>query len=175
MTRTKVLIFPILKTERLTLRRLSVNDLQDIFDLRSDPLISRFLDRDLCKTADDAKNFINMVNYNIDKGSSYYWAISLTGTKQFAGTICLFDFSTENNSCEIGYELMVKFQKQGIMQEALQKVIDYVFQTLKMKKIIACTHNENENSTSLLLKSNFLQSIDRDKENPNLTIFTLNQ
>ena len=89
------------------------------------------------------------------------------------GTICLFDFSSENNSCEIGYELMTKFQRQGIMKAAVQAVIDHVFQTLNFKKILAFTHNENQNSTNLLLKFNFVKSIETDKENPNLNIFTL--
>ncbi|MBP6182699.1 MAG: GNAT family N-acetyltransferase [Flavobacterium sp.] len=175
MTKMNSATFPILTTERLTLRRLSINDHRDIFDLRSDQEINKFLDRQLCKTTEDAKNFINKVNENIEKGGTYYWAISFTDTKQLVGTICLFDFSSEKNSCEIGYELMVKFQGQGIMQEAAQTVIDFVFQTLKLKKILAFTHYENQNSTKLLLKFNFLKSIESDKENPNLTIFTLAQ
>lgn len=91
------------------------------------------------------------------------------------GTICLFDFSSENSSCEIGYELMTKFQGQGIMKEATQLVINYVFQTLKLKKILAFTHHDNQNSTNLLLKFNFVKSTETDKENPNLNIFTLIQ
>ena len=165
--------FPILTTERLRLRRLSIDDCQDIFDLRSDIEINRFLGRQICKTNEDAKNFIEKVNENIENGGTYYWAISLKKTKQLVGTICLFDFSTEKNSCEIGYELMMKFQKQGIMQETTEKVIEFVFQTLKFKKIIAHTHHENQNSTNLLLKLNFLKSIEQDKENPKLNIFTL--
>jgi [ribosomal protein S5]-alanine N-acetyltransferase len=175
MTKMNTSTFPILTTQRLTLRRLSIDDYKDIFDLRSDLEINKFLDRQLCKTTDDAKNFINKINENIEKGGTYYWAISLTDTKQLVGTICLFDFSSEKNSCEIGYELMTKFQGKGIMQEAAQKVINFVFQTLKFKKIIAFTHYENQNSTNLLLKFNFLKSIEAVEDNPNLTIFTLTQ
>ena len=129
--------FPILKTERLTLRPLSIDDQHDIFALRSDPKINKFLDRPVPKTNEDAVNFINQVNGNIEKGNSYYWAVILTETKTFAGTICLYDFSDENKSCEIGYELMTEYQGQGIMREAVQSVIDYAFQTLKFKKILA--------------------------------------
>jgi [ribosomal protein S5]-alanine N-acetyltransferase len=119
--------------------------------------------------------FIKKVNDNIEKRNTYYWAITLTDTKTLVGTICLFDFSNENNSCEVGYELMTKFQGQGIMKEAAQVVIEYVFQTLKLKKILASTHYENQNSTNLLLKLNFVKSIETDKENSNLSIFTLTQ
>ena len=175
MTNMNSATFPILTTERLTLRQLSIDDQQDVFGLRSDPEINKFIDRQLCKTTEDAKNFINKVNDNIEKSDTYYWAITLTDTKTLVGTICLFAFSSEKNSCEIGYELMTKFQGQGIMKEAAQVVIDYVFQTLKFKKILAFTHYENQSSTNLLLKLNFLKSIETDKENPILTIFTLTQ
>lgn len=164
-------IFPTLTTERLTLRRLSINDKDDILALRSDVEINKYLGRQLSKTTEDALNFINKVNDNIEKNIAYYWAITLTNTKTVVGTICLFDFS--ENSCEIGYELMNQFQRQGIMKEAVQVVIDYTFQTLKVKKILAFTHYENQNSTKLLTKFNFVKSKDLDKENPNLNIFTL--
>lgn len=166
--------FPILKTDRLTLRRLSINDYQDVFDLRSDPEINKFLGRQSCKTTEDAKNFISSINENIEKGGAYYWTILVTETKEIAGTVCLFAFSDEQNSCEIGYELKLKFQKQGIMQEAVEKVIEYVFQTLKFKKINAFTHFENQNSINLLLKLNFIKAMETDNENPKLHLFTLN-
>ncbi|MBB2147224.1 GNAT family N-acetyltransferase [Pedobacter sp. LMG 31464] len=165
--------FPILTTERLTLRELSTDDQQDIFALRSDAEINKYLGRAPSKTIEDAINFINSVNDNIKNNNSIYWAISLTSTKTFVGTICLFDFSNEQNSCEIGYELITKFQGQGIMKEAIEAVIDYAFQTLQFQKIVAFTHNENQGSTKLLTKFNFLPSKDADKENPDLTIFTL--
>ncbi|WP_238539449.1 GNAT family N-acetyltransferase [Flavobacterium sp. CF136] len=167
--------FPILTTERLTLRQLSIDDQQDVFTLRSDAEINKYLDREPSKTIDDAINFISKVNDNIEKSNTYYWAITLTDAKTLVGTICLFDFSNEKNSCEIGYELMTKFQGQGIMKEAVQVVIDYVFQVLKFKKILAFTHYDNQNSTNLLLKFNFVKSLETDKENPNLNIFNLIQ
>ena len=165
--------FPILTTGRLTLRQLSIDDKENIFALRSDSEINKYLNREPSKTIDDAIDFIKKVTVNIKNNNSIYWVISLTSTKTFVGTICLFDFSNEKSSCEIGYELMTEFQGQEIMKEAIQVVIDYVFHTLKLKKILAFTHYENLNSTNLLLKLNFVKSLETDKENPNLNIFTL--
>lgn len=164
---------PILTTERLTLRQLSSDDTQDILALRSDPEINKYLDRPISKTAEDAIGFINKVNDNIQKNVSLYWAITMTDAKTFVGTICLFDFSNDKNSCEIGYELLTKYQGQGIMKESVQRIIDYVFQTLNLKKIIACPHYENKNSIKLLEKLDFVNSSETDKESPSLLIFTL--
>jgi ribosomal-protein-alanine N-acetyltransferase len=173
MTNSNFPSFPVLTTERLTLRQLSIDDQQNIFALRSDKEINKYLDRQMSRTIDDAINFINVVNDNIKKNNSIYWAITLTETKIFVGTICLFDFSKENNSCEIGYELLTKFQGQGIMKEAVEKIIAYAFKTLQFQKIIAVTHRGNQRSTTLLTKFKFKTSIEAGKENPELDIFTL--
>jgi ribosomal-protein-alanine N-acetyltransferase len=171
MTKTNAATLPIIRSERLTLRSLFIEDSEAIYELRSDATINKFLDRQPCKSLEDAENFINNINKNIEKGGTYYWAITLTDTKQLAGTVCLFDFSSEKKCCEIGYELSTKFQGQGIMQEAVKRVIDFAFEKLKLNKILAFTHSENEQSSKLLLKLNFVKATENVIENPNLTMY----
>lgn len=171
--RTKFNPFPTLTTERLTLRQLSLGDKEDIFALRSDPEVNKFLGRTPSKTIDDAINFINIIDENIKQNNSLYWVITLSKTHEVVGTICLYDFSEENSSCEIGYELLTKFQGQGIMMEAAKEVLNYAFQSLLFQKIIAFTHKENLGSTKLLSKLNFLLSPETDQENLDFCIFTL--
>ena len=173
MTDVNFAPFPILTTKSLTLRQPTTDDQRGILALRSDPEINKYLGRQPSKTIEDAINFINKVNDNTERNNSIYWVITFTKTEEFVGTICLFDFSKEKNSCEIGYELMTKFQGQGIMKEATKKIIDYAFQTMHFQKIVACTHNDNQNSTKLLEKFDFKKSVEADNENPDLNIFTL--
>ena len=173
MTNINFTPFPVLTIESITLRQPSTDDQRDVLALRSDPEINKYLGRQPSKTIEDAINFIKMVNENIDKNNSIYWVITFTKTKEFVGTICLFDFSNENSSCEIGYELLTKFQRQGIMKEATQKIIDYAFHTMQFQKIVAFTHNDNQNSTKLLEKLDFKKSAEANKENPDLNIFKL--
>lgn len=165
--------FPILTTERFTLRQLTIDDRQNIFALRSDIAINKYLDREPSRTIEDAIHFINIINDKIKKSKSLYWAITMTDTKSFVGTICLFNFLNEANSCEIGYELLTKYQGQGIMKEATEKVIDFAFQTLQFEKIVAFTHKANQPSTKLLSKCSFLPSKEADKENADCIIYTL--
>ena len=161
--------FPILTTERLTLRQLVINDEQEIFTLRSDSEINKYLDRQISKTIDDARNFIN----KIIKSDSLYWAITLSDKNILVGTICLFGFSDENYKCEIGYELLTNFQGQGIMKEAVEKVIDYAFNTIKVKKIEAFMHRDNLSSIKLLEKFSFRNSNEPDNTNPDLICYHL--
>ncbi len=166
-------IFPVLTTKRLTLRALSTDDQDAIFALRSDPEVNQYLTRQACTSSQDALHFINMVTDNIEKNNTLYWAITLTESKTLVGTICLFDFSMEKSSCEIGYELRPKYQGQGIMNEAVRVVIDYVFETLKFESIRAQTDYRNQNSIHVLSKFNFIKSEETDIDNPDLTTFVV--
>jgi ribosomal-protein-alanine N-acetyltransferase len=165
--------FPILTTQRLSLRQLIINDEQEIFTLRSDCKINKYLDRQLSNNISDARNFINNVNENIHKNVSLYWAITVSDTNIMVGTICLYGFSDENDNCEIGYELLTKFQGQGMMKEAVEKVIDYAFNTIKVQKIEAFLHRDNQRSINLLEKLLFRKSNNPDGTMPELICYHL--
>ena len=161
--------FPMLTTEWLTLRQLLESDVEEIFLLRSDRTVNKFLDRKPSETLEDALNFIR----NIKKNELLYWAITQTHNGKLIGTICLFDFSDELNKCEIGYELLTDYQGQGIMREATQKIIEFAVHTLGLKTIDAITHKDNQSSTKLLQKFNFVKTEIIDETNPNLIVFRL--
>ena len=150
--------FPVLKTERLTLRKVASSDDNEIFALRSNKNVNKYLDRQPSKSIDDAKTFIQTINKNIHKNNSIYWAITLNDTDKLIGIICLFDFCDDNLKAEIGYELLPEFQGKGIMHEATSKVIDFGLQRIGLNLIIAYTHFENQSSTRLLEKFNFKEN-----------------
>lgn len=163
-------LFPVLQTGRLTLRQLGSSDDNEIFALRSNDNVNKYLDRKSSKSIDDARNFIETINENSQRSDSIYWAITLNGTKKLIGTICLFNFSEDHSKAEIGYELLPNFQGKKIMQEAILKVVHFGFQHIGLNSIEAYTHSENRSSTRLLEKLNFKRDSAADK---NVTIFKL--
>ena len=154
--------FPVLKTERLTLRQLSVNDDKEIFALRSDKQVNKYINRAPSNTIEDARNFIHKIADVVRQNEGIYWAITLTNNDKLVGTICLFNFSNENDQAEIGYELLPAFQRQGIMQEATSKVIAFGLDVIGLKAIEAYTHLENKNSSKLLERNNFRKQENND-------------
>lgn len=163
--------FPILTTERLTLRQLKGNDEQEIFRLRADPAINKYLDRQRSETIEDARSFINKINENIKQGDSLYWAITLSDQGILVGTICLFGFSADNHRAETGFELLNNFQGQGIMKEAAEKVIDYAFNRMDVKRLDAFVHKNNQRSIKLLEKLLFISSTIPDNESSDLLCY----
>ena len=127
--------FPVLATERLTLRGLTSADENEIFAIRSDEKMAEFLDRPICKTLNEAREFIQMINKGIEQGESLYWAITFKDDTKLIGTICIWQISITESKAEIGFELLPAYQGKGIMQEAATIVIDYGFNTMQLDTI----------------------------------------
>ena len=94
--------FPVLKTERLTLRQLSIDDDKEIFLLRSDMEVNKYIDRDPCGSIEEARKFIQKITEFVDQNNGIYWAITLENNN-LVGTICMFNFSYESgmNYCQL--------------------------------------------------------------------------
>jgi [ribosomal protein S5]-alanine N-acetyltransferase len=161
--------FPVLTTERLTLRQLAINDEQGIFTLRSDIEINKYLDRQVSLTIDDAKNFIE----KITASESFYWAITFSEKDVLVGTVCLFNFSEDNYKCEIGFELLTNFQGQGVGKEAVEKVIEYALNMIEVRIIEAIVHKDNLSSIKLLQGLSFRNINELNKSNPDLLCYQL--
>lgn len=161
--------FPLLTTKRLMLRQLMDNDVHEIFLLRSDVSINKYLDRPPTKTLEDALQFIGKIKAN----SLSYWGIAEKGNEKLLGTICLFDISEGQKKCEIGYELLTEHQGKGFMREAAQKIIEYATQTLGLKTIDAYTHKDNQSSSNLLKELNFKNMDSLEETDSNLVLYRL--
>jgi|SRR5690554_1024766 len=169
--------FPTLISERLYLRNIEESDCNTILFLRSDLEVNKFIERPehrKTKNKADAIKFIKELNENIENNKSIAWGITLKGDPQIVGTICLWNFSQDNKTAEVGYDLNPEFQGKGIMSEALRLIVDFGFNKLNITKIEAFTHNQNESSKRLLEKNGFQFMKDRkDLENPSNIIFEL--
>ncbi|CAM4088498.1 GNAT family N-acetyltransferase [Gillisia limnaea] len=64
--------FPILKTERLTLRKLKESDWENISYLRSDKIVNQFVKRPNADTKEKAIDFIKEINLKINKSQIIY-------------------------------------------------------------------------------------------------------
>ncbi len=122
MVRNNFSPFPALQTERLLLRKLSLDDAEEIFVLRSNDEVNKFIDRAKAKDADEAIAFINKVNIGIANNKWIYWSICYKENPKLIGTICLWNINEELSKAEVGYELLPEYQKKGIAKESLSAV-----------------------------------------------------
>lgn len=146
--------FPVLKTERLILRQLQLTDTDEIFKLRTDREVNRYIPRAPLINKDEAFSFIVKINEGIVSNKWIYWAIRDHDNSRLIGTICLWNF-TPNGCADVGYELLPEFAKRGFMIEALRYVIGYAEKKLKLTRLEAHTFANNIRSTQLLIKGGF--------------------
>ncbi len=154
--------FPLLTTARLILRQLSPSDAGAIFVLRSDEQVNRYLDRPACRSLEEAEAFVEKINAGIRQDKSLYWAICLRENPLLIGTICLWNFSEDGQTAELGYELSPAVQGRGIMSEAVGCVLKYVFGALGLQNVEAFTQEENAPSKNLLRVHGFLHDASYD-------------
>jgi ribosomal-protein-alanine N-acetyltransferase len=164
--------FPFLQTKRLTLRRLETEDQADVQHLRSHPEVIRYIKRDP-PSAKEALEFIQRIHRELEEGKSIQWVLS-SSNESFMGTICLWNFSEDKLTAEMGYDLLPEFHHQGYMSEAAGTVLDYGFQQLDLRRIEAYTHHDNIPSIRLLEKFGFRPDPDqKDSEDPDNRVYYL--
>lgn len=146
---------PILTTHSLVLRKLTQNDAEAIYRIRSDKKVAEFLVRPICKSIDEAKEFIQKINDGYEKNEICYWAITEKGKNELIGTICLWKIFRDKMKAEIGFELSPAYQGKGIMKEAIPPVIDFAFNELELKTIEGEVAKENQRSIRIMEKNGF--------------------
>ncbi|MDX1477102.1 MAG: GNAT family N-acetyltransferase [Saprospiraceae bacterium] len=147
--------FPVLTTQRLTLRALVEADLDALHALRSDPFNRRFLAGEVEQTPEETQAFMYRVWQGIADDKWVLWAISQHDDPGLLGTICLWQFNPDRTVAEVGYELLPAAQGQGYMSEALERVVSYGVHDLRLHQIEAFTNRDNLASRKLLERCGF--------------------
>jgi len=163
-----------IKTERLILKEINESHVEDILKIRSNEVINQFVKRNSPKNNYDALQFILTIKGNIQNKQTVYFGVSQKDQSNLIGTICLWNFSEDRKTAEVGYELLPDYHRKGIMSEALKAVLNYGFKDLNLQEIVAMTNKFNENSKGLLLKHYFVLEEGREDEGfPDNLVFSL--
>lgn len=149
--------FPVIETERLILRRITNDDVNEIFELRSNPETMQYIPRPLVKTTEDALDHIAMIEEKIISNIGINWGITLKGNSKVLGIIGYYRMQPENYRAEIGYMLLPDFHGKGIISEAVNRLIAYGFNDLKLHSIEAVIDPENFASEKVLQKCGFVK------------------
>ena len=147
--------FPELKTEHLILRQFIPEDAEDLFALRSDKEIMKFICRPIAQTVADALALIQQMNEGITNQESISWAVCQKKDSKAIGSIGFVRMKKEHYRAEIGYLLSTKHQGRGFMKEALTSVVDYGFKNMKLHSVEAILDPNNKASIALLERNKF--------------------
>lgn len=149
--------FPNLETERLQLRRVVNDDVNEIFALRSDKETMKYIPRPLVKTKEDALEHIALIDSKIENNEGINWAITLKNDPKLIGLIGHYRIKPEHYRAEIGYMLLPEYHGKGIITEAIKEVVKYGFEIMELHSIEAVIDPENFISEKVLQKNGFVK------------------
>jgi ribosomal-protein-alanine N-acetyltransferase len=149
--------FPVLETPRIVLRRILPADEPAVYAILSNPEVQRYSGRAPFQTSAEAKTWIETVE-NAWKGKEgIRWAMELKESNTYIGSLGFWKILRQHARAEIGYELNSDYWKRGLMQEAIDVILDYGFQNLKLHSVEANVTPENRASVALLKRAGFVQ------------------
>ena len=147
-----VFSMPTLETPRLILRRIAMRDAGDIFAYSCDPQVARHVLWSAQRDIGEAREYCRYMvrRYRADEPSS--WGIVEKSTGKMVGTIGYMAYSEENETVELGYSLARWLWNGGYMTEALDCVIDYTFDAMRVNRIEAQHELDNPASGRVMQK-----------------------
>ena len=146
---------PVVETERLILRPLTVSDAGTVFtNWTSDPDVAKFMCWELHKRVSETQEWLASEEELIESDAVYNWGFVLKETGELIGSGGLV-YIESKGMYELGYNIMKKYWGQGLATEAAQKIINFGKNELKQKQFYCCHAKDNPASGKVMTKVGF--------------------
>jgi RimJ/RimL family protein N-acetyltransferase len=146
-------------TERLILRKITPEDLDDLFLLDSNPEVVKYLGIKPFIRKEETLNLIESLLNQYEKNGTGRLAVIEKETNRFIGWSGIKLLTEEvngfKNVYELGYRFLPEFWGKGYATESAQASLDLGFNQLNADKIYAYADVENQSSNYILTKLGF--------------------
>lgn len=142
----------VLETDRLVLRRMSVDDAEFELRLLNEPSFLRFIGDRGVRTLEDARAYI--LKGPVDMYERLGFGLYLAELKEEGVPIGICGLVKRDflEDVDIGFAFLPEFWGQGYASEAASAVMEHAKGALGLKRIVAITNPENHSSVRLLEK-----------------------
>lgn len=150
-------VFPNLESERLQFRAYRNEDAARLLNIRSNALVSEFMDTTNPVKIEDSEQRIAKIQSSFNDKTGITWAIVEKPSNTLIGDFGIWRFDKDNSRGEIGYVLSPEYWGKGYMTESFTTLVNFAFNRLNLHSLEANVNPENENSKILLSKFGFKQ------------------
>lgn len=171
--------FPILKTNRLTLRKIGKKDAIAIFNMRSNNRVNQFIGRENMKDVSSAEELIEKTVKAYNDKKAIAWAGILRENEEIIGTCGFNSIDFVNNKAEIGGEMSPDYWGKNIALEAVSLIVDFGMKQLHLNRIEAKIDAENRGAIALVeylgfkKEAHFRDYFIRNESYRDLTVYSL--
>ncbi len=147
---------PIIETERMLLRPLSVMDADDIYERwTSDDRVSKYVRWCTHNSVKDTIEWLKFEENNILNDKIYQWGFTLKDKQYLFGGGGV-NFNEEEGVFELGYNIMYKYWNQGYTTEAAKAILEFAVKELKQREFVSWHAVDNPASGAVLRKCGFV-------------------
>jgi RimJ/RimL family protein N-acetyltransferase len=146
-----------LETDRLIIRRFTNDDLEAFLAYRNDPEVAKWQGWSVPYPREKAVEFIEEMK-NRDPNEPGEWlqiAIVTKAENEFIGDGAFFIKKDDNRQAYVGCTIAQKHWRKGYGVEATRRLLEYLFETRGIHRVIAETDVENAASYSTLERLGF--------------------
>ena len=145
-----------LTTKRLVLRRYTMDDVDAIYTgWANDPEVTRFLHWPTHPDVDVTRAVLQTWVERYAEEGYYNWGIVLDG--KVLGNIAVVGCNTADAWAEVGYALSRAYWGQGIMTEALERVIAFLFEEVGVHRVMLKHDVDNVGSGRVMEKNGLVK------------------
>ncbi|HET9223072.1 MAG TPA: GNAT family protein [Roseiflexaceae bacterium] len=143
---------PVIETERLLLRKITLDDAADIFEYASDREVPTYMSWEPHQSIQETYDYLERVMRRYQEHNPGPWAIVHKRDAKMIGTCSYSSWEREDYRAEVGYVLNRRYWGQGYMAEAVRAIVDFGFSRLGMNRIQARCDVPNIGSARVMEK-----------------------
>lgn len=144
---------PLIETKRLKLRKLTLDDAEDMHLYGSNKEVTKHVFWDTHQSLSDTEAFIQYALDQYKNKQIAPWGIEHKQDKKLIGTIDFVRWLPEHRIAEIGYVIAPDYWGRGIATEAANAVIEFGFTKMNLIRIEAKCFKENIASARVMEKA----------------------
>jgi len=144
---------PTLETERFILRKMSVDDTDDMFEYSKRVDVTKYLTWSPHQSKAYTLDYLTYLQSRYKSGDFFDWAIVCRDTGKMIGSCGFTRFDFQHNAGEIGYVINPEYAGQGIATEVSARVIRFGFENLSLNRIECKFMSDNLASRRVMEKN----------------------
>jgi [ribosomal protein S5]-alanine N-acetyltransferase len=146
---------PILETDRLILRPLSVKDADEVYqNWANDPEVTKYVSWSTHSNVQITKDWLLEVEKAIDDEGKYDWGFERKSDHVLIGSGGIY-YKEDKGMFVLGYNIMKSCWHQGYTSEAAKRILRFATEELKQNRLFSFHAKDNPNSGKVMEKVGF--------------------
>jgi ribosomal-protein-alanine N-acetyltransferase len=146
-------MFPLLETDRILMREITNNDIDDMYCYYSNTIMMKYTKTNPHQSKEETLARIIKLSNSFKNNKGIAWAIESKTEKRVIGDIGLYYITADHKKAGVGFNIAQEYWNNGYGTEALIMVLNYAVYELNIQDIEATCKIDNIASAKVMEKA----------------------